>query len=341
MRRIPCLIWFGLLPFSSHGQTLTMKKTWGCDQCDGPELLTEVLDVSVTADGTVLVLNGDAPFLRWFGLNQDNGSTGRKGEGPGEFSRPVTISLAKDGTRYIVDSTGYQLVRLDASNGASRHLKTPGFPLQGDIHPLADIFYLVTLEFSKGSARVFRLSEEQWVEIPMVWNFFEDDTQKPMYFAFAAKPNAGFLIGEGGEVYLSHGFNKRGEPEGNWRRAIPAVLKTEAEMAAEADSYKQFSNRNGVRIKPNIQERKRHFYMFSHNFDNSGNLWVLAGRSLNKPAIFDVFDADGTFLREIALTEPINRFAINGRWLAGSGMDADGVVRVHLWQIDPEPPPNK
>lgn len=338
MRSIYIMIWASFLPLSSLGQTPKLKHSWGCDQCEGPALLSEVLDVGVTADGTVLVVDGDAPFLRWFGHDGTSGATGQKGKGPGEFSRPVTLSIGKDGTRYVVDSTGFQMVRMDASENVLSHLKTPGFPLQGDIHPLDDTFYLVTLDFRKGASSIYRLAEEQWIEIPMRWDFFEDDTQKPMYFAFAAKQENGFLIGEGGKVYLSHGFSKSGTPDRTWRRAIPAVLKTKAEMAEEEDSFNQFRNRSGVQVKPKIQERKRHFYMFSHSFDDSGNLWILAGRSRNQAAIFDIFDVSGTFLHEIALTVPIDRFAINGKWLAGSGTDAQGIPRVYLWQIESGPP---
>lgn len=41
--------------------------TWGCADCEGPELLGRVQDLAVTGDGIVYVLDAFEPMVRRFG----------------------------------------------------------------------------------------------------------------------------------------------------------------------------------------------------------------------------------------------------------------------------------
>ena len=74
---------------------------------DGEEskVFGEIRDLAVSPDGSVLVLDGQAPDLRWFGPDgRLKGRAGRRGSGPGEFREPFDVTPS--GGRQVMVTDG-------------------------------------------------------------------------------------------------------------------------------------------------------------------------------------------------------------------------------------------
>jgi len=89
--------------------------------------------VAVAADGRVLVTNTSAGTLSVLRGGALERTVGRRGGGPGEFSRPHDVEVAADGRVYVVDSGNNRVQVLDpgleprASFGAALGLDGPKY----------------------------------------------------------------------------------------------------------------------------------------------------------------------------------------------------------------------
>ena len=97
---------------------------------DPVRVFGRILDVRATPGGSFVILDQQAPALRWFDLSGDHlGSIDGRGEGPGELSEPRAMAVSANGTVAIVDprNARYSFFRLNRE----------GISFEGSIHTLS------------------------------------------------------------------------------------------------------------------------------------------------------------------------------------------------------------
>ena len=78
--------------------TLTKKLTIGCESCGDASQFGSIQDVTVSANGDVLVTDKDVPLFRRFDVSgKPTWNGGRRGKGPGEFTLPIRSAITPTG----------------------------------------------------------------------------------------------------------------------------------------------------------------------------------------------------------------------------------------------------
>ncbi len=127
------------LSSASAAQTASIREatarralTVGGDDAAGDAyLFLSLVDAKVLPNGNLAVLDRGESNLRLFDAHgRFLRSTGRKGQGPGEFSNPTTIRVA--GNRLLVHAGGNRIAAFDLDG---KHLRTTGVDLDSLRHP--------------------------------------------------------------------------------------------------------------------------------------------------------------------------------------------------------------
>lgn len=85
---------------------------------EGPQMFARITGIAAVRDGSVVVVDGGSPELRWFDASGVHlRSMGRQGGGPSEFRRPELVPQFDGDSLLIFDRTGRRFVRV-ASDGS-------------------------------------------------------------------------------------------------------------------------------------------------------------------------------------------------------------------------------
>lgn len=306
--------------------TLEADELWRFGGDDDDDMVFGVLGhVASDADGNVymldiqldevLVLSPDGEYIR---------TIGRSGEGPGEFRRPVGLFVTSSGEVAIVQRIPGRIVLLTPTGEPAGILTVP----QADDGVLAfngaarsgDHFLIAPQRFSRretGAEVIASLIRVDAQGNPTTTYFEQRVTRNFAASELEEREVSGTLlwrVGPEGTVFVSDDFDayriKVWRPEG----ATDRVIEREYEhRPRSADEIKRRTPRPrmgrrrggrgaGVEIKPSKTDRDI-VDMFPRT---DGTLWVLSSRgAFDAPdgsiADFDVFDADGRFIRQITL----------------------------------------
>ncbi|MES2306300.1 MAG: 6-bladed beta-propeller [Gemmatimonadota bacterium] len=118
-------------------------------------MLSNIADLAEGADGALYVLDNRSPKVIVF--NRD-GTVRRvmgngKGEGPGEFSRPVSLAVAKNGDLFVAD-VAQQRISVFAAGGAFTRSFTIASPYVSQIRLVGDRLHLIQYVFRKEAPAV-------------------------------------------------------------------------------------------------------------------------------------------------------------------------------------------
>ncbi|HSR42711.1 MAG TPA: 6-bladed beta-propeller, partial [Longimicrobiales bacterium] len=85
---------------------------------DPARIFGRIGDIEVDAAGRIWVLDTDAAELRVFeGDGRHRVTFGKRGEGPGEFSRPAALVRGPDDRIWVVDTGNHRYMIFDAGKG--------------------------------------------------------------------------------------------------------------------------------------------------------------------------------------------------------------------------------
>jgi hypothetical protein len=128
MRIATCLVLLlASLPLSVSAQSGQVRAGLRIGSVDGPDALTRIGGVLVADDGRIFVLQSQEQHVKVFDARgRLVRKVGRKGEGPGEFRNPVSITLQRD-TLWVVDDGLRRITAFHADD--FRHLETRHVPL--------------------------------------------------------------------------------------------------------------------------------------------------------------------------------------------------------------------
>jgi len=303
-----------------------VKALWrvGGDTDDEDELFGVIEALTTDADGNVYLLDRQLSVVKAFSADGDYlRSIGREGEGPGEFRRGLGLFFTPQGRLAVLQGAPPRVIRFttegepagDLRLGDSEEMSMGSFShvvRQGDhlvalgvrrvFHDdaLEQVWFLARLD---GEGQVVARPHEETRRLEYanlhfdetVWNTFEDR----------------WAVGGDGRIYAAveyRGYSvKVWNPEGRLEMVVSRDYetreRTEDEKQQRALYYEGMTKRSPglkLEIAPGFRSISRIYLR------DDGRLWVLTGRGLHDRAegtigVFDVFDREGRYLREVTL----------------------------------------
>ena len=284
--------------------TITPRLTIGCESCAGPDQFGSIWDVSVSAQGELLVTDRDAPMLRRFDASGRSIWTGgRKGKGPGEYGLPIRSAITPNGM-IVVDMTNSRVTEL-ADNGVVRAtLPVMTMPMAASANARGDLW--VGNDNFRGTLRLYRRQRDSLIEEHSV----QGSTAN---VALAVAPDGALAAMLNTKKYEIIRFDSRGIAQAPIVRDIPQVRRTPVEeselrqrlnqsrgmVAAEAKSQ-------GVKATTPVFSQdelslKDHLVIDGLGFDAAGRLWVLTQRGSESRTVLDVFSPTGALLGSVTV----------------------------------------
>lgn len=334
---------------------LTAQTTIGSADGEGPDVFAQIVDVELDAMGRVWVADGQQHQIRVFdSAGAHVRSIGRKGGGPEEFNGIAGMDWAADGTLWVLDGGNMRFAVYDtAGRFITTHrrdvniVRTPwplGFDVRGNLYDQAS----VTSHDDK-EVRVVRfgpgLQPRDTFRVPPFENpAFEVTTEQgrnrrisSVNVPFSASQvwrldPEGFVWVAITDRYRLTRYRFDGTVERVVERATEAQPVTAEQRKRVLDNYRRFEQSGGRVDESRIP--KAHPVIVDFFVADDGHLWVMPYRG--SPAKMDIFTPDGTYLGQVSnpgrlLPSPVP--AIRGDWMAGVGVDADGVQSVLLLHI--------
>ena len=316
----------GAVAQSGDLQIIALHELWEVGADDDDEVLFGVISsIDVDAEGNVYVLDRQLTEVSMFSADGEYiGPIGREGEGPGEFRRIGHVFVSGPGEIAVMQRMPGKIVCVNTDG-------TPGGTIA-----LPDAFSSAPAYFYSGqragedlvlSARQIQRIEDgvsfttALLRIDAAGNeigrFSEKhDTRNMSSFTVEEKSNAPVLwaVGADNHVYLNDEFDAYSirvyDPSGDLVRTIQREYEHRERNAEEIEintPRMAIRQRGGQRRDaegiPSTTDRDIQA-LFARP---DGTLWVLSSRgAYEQPdeilATFDVFGADGSFLRQVGLS---------------------------------------
>lgn len=314
--------------------------TFGCSECDGPELLANP-GITVGPSGRVHVVDTQEPHVR---VLEPDGSLafaiGASGEGPGEIRLPYIIGVLEmgDGSFWVQEGAFLHHFGADGTFLESESVP-PRLPLGSAYDHDHGLIYVVAAPVPGSGAEhaprraLLRLRPgQQDFETVAPWSLVsgmseEEAAQSETRFSTLA-------VGPDGRLAIADIWNYRVRvlsPEGDLlqtfgRPELPRPPKDPDRLEREREIARQRGRDEPSPDGPHLGPRAA--------YDGAGRLWLHARR---QPALLDVFAPDGAYLGEVALegtlVESFPGLSAYGDRLAAVLTDDQGVARVHVFRI--------
>lgn len=316
----------------------------GCVACDGPEAFGAIMGLSILPDGGIAVADRDEPMVRVFDAEGGvEAAFGRRGKGPGELSRPSGIAAGYNGRVVVSDFTSTALTAYERSGELVEIRPVPSTAMRLSADPSGRwmVGQLADWATMSGGVRLWSFeTADSFAPLPTTRGVLLDEKGRA---AAAGLFSSG--VGPDGRIAVAHSGTYRllirdraGRPLGEITRDVERTSRTPAEIA---DLESAMSRLPGVANspeagapRPDIDPLRPHLFGNALAYDRTGRLWARTARGGPDQTIFDLFDAEGAYLGEVALDLGINEFAVGHGFLAVAAADeTTGVERIHRWRI--------
>lgn len=308
---------------SDGAASITPLELWRAGGDDEDVIFGVVRDIAVDDAGNVYLLDvqlnqvhvfdKDGVFLR---------DIGREGEGPGEFRQPASMFIMPDGRIAVVQRMPGKIILLNPDGTPGGDFKSPGATGDGmqmyfDAGRAGNSVVLGVNEFKRGDNSITNtrslqlLGADGTARAELASTTTTRDMAR-MTFDEKEARGAEWAAGADGRVYLSVDFDsyaiKRFDAAGKAERVFERAYEHRARSKQEIEDNKPRvmirggggTHRPETSASPTDRDIIR---MFPRE---DGSLWVLSSRgAFNTPkgtlAVFDVFDAQGRFVREMTI----------------------------------------
>ena len=325
----------------------------------------QVVGASRLADGTVVVGDGGAQEIRFFGTDGRHlRSAGHLGEGPGEFMGLSLVGVGPSGRVWAYDFSLRRITWFDP-DGAMASLTSLAMdpPVLNAVGPLPNGTFL--LKQLWGATQVARAGESGLRRDPVAWVRFdvggalvdtvgsfpgrevyltEEDGRGVMSTPPFARNSVGTI--RGGLVVV--GAMERYEmeelsPDGELLRIMRIPGRVEEVKASDLEAYIQGrlatapperhpSIRQSLEDMPVPETLPAYGWMLS---DAHGNLWVGAWANYPEvPPFWTVFDGEGRWLGDVGMPPGFFPMDIGEDWILGVERDEMDVEYVTLYPLE-------
>jgi sugar lactone lactonase YvrE len=334
---------------------LTSRTTIGSADGDGPDVFAQIVDVELDAMGRVWVADGQQHQIQVFDSTGAHvRSIGRKGGGPDEFNGIAGMDWAADGTLWVLDGGNVRFAVYDtAGRFITTHRRdvnivtTPwplGFDVRGNLYDRASVtshddkeVRLVRLGPGLQPRDTFRIPPFENPAFEVVTEQGRNRRISSVNIPFSASQlwrldAEGFVWVAITDRYRLARYRFDGSVERVVERATEAQPVSAEQRKKILETYRGFEQSGGGIDESRIP--KTHPVIVDFFVADDGHLWVMPYRG--SPAKMDIFAPDGTYLGQVSnpgrlLPSPLP--AIRGGWMAGVGVDEDGVQSVLLIRI--------
>jgi hypothetical protein len=310
-------------------QILRLTEIWRAGGADD-DTFFGVICAGVRDDsGRVYLL--DRQLCQVFVYAADGGlirTLSREGEGPGEVRRPRDLLFWPDGSLAIVEGSPARIVKIDP-DGIPRGIVTPqepepktgGFPALSEVrYGGGNLVVCGTMRILGGpvihirrflggcdpEGRVTVLYLDRATEVKVADREY---AEKDEYFVTGER----WAIGLDGRVYAASArdryaievFAPDGSPEMIIERPYLPWPRSAEEIEEIAAGVTMFQNGQRVEVDAKIEDHEPAIGRLWVN--DSGNLWVVGSRGVREQPsgvllTCDVFDSEGVFVREVAMS---------------------------------------
>ena len=312
---------------SSQGtETIKLEEVWRAGGEDGDDFFGLISQVVLGDDGTIYLLDTRLSEVPVYSPEGERlGTLSREGEGPGETRNPSDMLMMPDGNLGLVQSFPGKIVTVDLEGNPA-----------GDFQPKLDdgsfLSFKDCLTNVDGqvtvSGRTFKQpTPTTGLQTNFVSNFALDGTEivrltqveNEMDFAnFNVKedeqPDIDYrkvVVGPDGRVYISKSRNQYLIEVYGTDGSLDRIIEREYEHRPRTDvEYKRVKTMADAQVArmpgARFEVSKTEPDIAVLRFGSDGHLWVTSSRSgfeqpAGQVATYDVFDADGHFIKEVVV----------------------------------------
>ncbi|MGQ0647334.1 MAG: 6-bladed beta-propeller [Gemmatimonadaceae bacterium] len=318
----------------------------GCADCGSPAQFSQILDVAVDDSGRVLIVDNEAPMLRFFDRSgRWLWSEGADGMGPGEFRRPMRAAIGPRSLQ-VVDMTQRRVSRLGLDGKFVNSAVVRGFPAATAARGRSGELVLLIDDF-RGARTLQRwTAADSGADVGPVPR---PETPTPGVISFpsiAVAPDGEFAHVRDGNDYRIDRLSAAGKVLGTIIRDIQQVKRTDAEIAAMERRRRSIAarvraERGGAAPKgpaPNLRvsgdpELKPHIAIDGLRYDAAARLWVRTLRGDGTVTVFDVFAPGGAYVGEVRVPGDVGAVSFAGRLMAAATVSDDGFPSVVVYEV--------
>ena len=328
-------------------QQVTLRELWRVGGEDEDSFFGLVPRVETDREGNVYILDSqvckvavyspDGRFLR---------DLFREGEGPGEVRAPRDMLVMGDGRVGLIQEFPGAISFVDAKGDPAGRITVGG--AEGGMNSLTacqaagDVILVSGTHISNGAQPEINVRQNylercgedgltmaQYAANDTEYNFAdfrftEREHMPPFWWCFTATPDGVVYTVRDRDRYAIEVFAADGSPLRVIKREYTPLKRTDDEYERMVGMVE--SAMNGLPFQPTIEiergEAALAYLQRALQLHTDGSLWVLTGRGVrpSEPGVmvvFDVFDPDGVFVRQVALRAPHDGQKV-GVFLSGS-----------------------
>jgi hypothetical protein len=330
------------------GQWQTAEPLWiGEVEGDGPEVFGSIASMAVDQEGRILVFDGRAYELRVFSPDGSFVSrVGRRGGGPGEFQHVIGMSVAPDGSLWLIDGANarYTVLRDDDVETYTRGAGVYTVPWTGG-HADGHLYDVVMVPGGPSREALVRVDEAGAVVDTFAVPVNEIETPRvgsirlPLPYA----PSQIRTFDHSGALWvaMTHEYTlyQIGR-EGDTLRIIGREEEARPLSPTESDSVSQhiraLREQFRLEVRDGLVPRAAPLLRRITVADD-GSIWVTRADpppGLPSGSQFDVFDGDGNLIGELSVDFSLSLRLVQDGHMYGVARDELGVERVFRARVE-------
>ncbi|HEU4365518.1 MAG TPA: 6-bladed beta-propeller [Candidatus Krumholzibacteria bacterium] len=302
---------------------VTPQEMWRAGGDDEDVIFGVVREIAVDDGGNVYLLDIQLNQIHVF--DRDGNfvrDIGREGEGPGEFRRPSSMFILPDGRIAVVQMMPGKIILLNPDGTPGGDFKGPAAPEGGmqmffEAGRAGNSVVLGVREMKRGensftSTRTLHLLDAMGASRAKLSTATTTRDMANMSFDEKEARGPEWTATGGGRVFMSDEFDayriKRFTAAGTVDRVFerPYPHRARSKQEIEDNKPRVMIRGGGGTHRPETTASTTDRDILRMFAREDGSLWVLSSRgAFNAPkntlAVFDVFDADGRFAREVSL----------------------------------------
>lgn len=305
----------------------------GLEEGDENYVFEQIIAADVDGEGRIYILDFSACNLRIFSPEgQYIRTIGRKGQGPGEFTYPVAVSLINPDTLMVVESVSHRfcffdrkgtflsyfkpeflgsIQRAEAIPGDRFLITRRGFEKRGN-----KTFMTLELNIMTGSGKTLCKFAKREVDITDLIQKKKMSQKEILLICWCFDGKGNVFVVDDIYNYQIKVFDLQGRLLRVIQRRFKPLKKTKEEIEKEQQEIEKAQRRLGINIGIEVELAKEKPIIGGVLVDGWGRLWVITPEGAPKSGTaFDIFDQKGRYLNKVTLNAQGRLFRIKGEYL--------------------------
>ena len=310
--------------------SIELEERWSAGEDDDDIIFGSINAATMDSKGNLYLL--DAQLSQVHVYDPDGGfvkTLSREGDGPGEIRRPDDILIMPDGSIGVVHFMSGRIVCFDYDGLPVRSITPGGDPTEGGMRSMRNLRYRGDNLVGCGGMMEFDQASGTGRRTEFIARYNEDGSEQFRYYETSRDMELGrrefnekknyfpnddrWALGPDGNVYTApkrdayeiHVY----DPDGTLMRVIHRDYQPRKRTQEEKDAVIEgvVMIINGERVVPDAVIEDHATCITAIHVMDDGMVWVRNGHgSHDQPdgvfQTWDVFDADGNFVRQVSLT---------------------------------------